>query len=288
MAMQTVTPKPERARDPLLIVQIMLSVLLVVTLTLGAIADRRAPATTPPADLSGADTQAALTATAQLTEAARARTPTAEISQTTAASETPSPMPTSTPTLTPTITATATPLREPIPKSGRGDLVFYPQKWIGPAIVHITYGGKGPFVAWTQNDNAEREDLLANSSGPYEGNSLIDYLGNQRTLRFEVRTSDSWQIEVLPLSMAKHLAIPGIVQGNGDDVVVLQGPYAADLLSVDANPATGRFVVWGFGAKREAAIDAVAPYTGTVSLPRDTTILAIKAVGPWRLEITTR
>jgi hypothetical protein len=35
-------------------------------------------------------------------------------------------------------------------------------------------------------------------------------------------------------------------------------------------------------------IDAVAPYSGTVVLPGDTTVLAIKASGPWSLELTTR
>jgi hypothetical protein len=86
----------------------------------------------------------------------------------------------------------------PILRTGIGDSVFYPQKWVGPAIVRITYGGAGALVVWSQNANGDREALLANTTGPYRGDSLIDVLGSQRTLRFEVRTAGAWQIEVCP------------------------------------------------------------------------------------------
>ncbi len=172
--------------------------------------------------------------------------------------------------------------------TGRGDSVFYPQKWIGPAVVRISYDAAGPLAVWTQNDNAEREDLLANVVGPYHGNSVIDLLGTQRILRFEVRTAGDWTIEVLPLSAALHLTIPGAIQGAGDDVVVLEGPFAPDLLSIDASTANGDFSVLAYGSQRDQVVGAVGPYTGTVSVRRDTTVLAVKSSGPWRLEITTR
>jgi hypothetical protein len=197
----------------------------------------------------------------------------------------------STPTaLAPTASAspTATPPREPIAHSGIGDSVFYPQKWIGPAVVRISYDGPGPLTVWTQNDDAEREDMLANVVGPYQGNSVIDLFGNQRILRFEVRTAGAWTIEVLPLSTAMHLSIPGAIQGSGDDVVVFDGPFTPDLLMVDAPLATGAFTVLSYGSQRDEVIGTSGPYSGTVSIPRDTTVLAVKALGPWRLEIATR
>jgi hypothetical protein len=107
-------------------------------------------------------------------------------------------------------------------------------------------------------------------------------------LRFEVRTADAWSIVVLPLSAALHLTTPGAIQGNGDDVVVLDGPFAPDLLTVDASTSLGDFSVYAYGSQRDQVIGAVAPYTGTVSIRRDTTVLAVRSSGPWRLEITTR
>jgi hypothetical protein len=173
-------------------------------------------------------------------------------------------------------------------RTGTGDSVFYPQKWIGPAVVRITFSGEGPLLVWTQNDNGDREELLTNTIGPYDGDSLIDLLGSQRTLRFEVRSGESWQIEVLPLSRARHLAAPGSVGGTGDEVIVLEGLYEPDLLQVDASGATGVFAVWAYGGGRERVISSYAPYMGTVPIPKGTTALTIRATGPWSLEITIR
>jgi hypothetical protein len=272
---QTVRTQPERPRHSLAVVQITLIGLLVISLTLGAL-------------LEG-DESAVATVAATATATPVQMSPTAAATDTSGpATRTLEPTPTSPPTQTESPSPTATPPREPIVHSGRGDSVFYPQKWIGPAVVHVGYDGAGPLTVWTQNDNAEREDLLVNSVGPYQGNSVIDLLGTQRILRFEVRTADAWTIEVLPLSAALHLSLPGAIQGVGDGVIVLEGAFPPDLLSVDAPTVTGDFLVFAYGTQRDQVIGTVGPYSGTVSIRRDTTVLAVKAVGPWRLDITTR
>lgn len=273
--MLTVTTQPDRLRNPLVVVQVALIGLLGLSLTLGALFERHERGA-PSAAASATATRAEISATATITETAGPATPT------------PGSAASAIPAQTATPSATATPPREPVLHSGRGDSVFYPQKWIGPAVVRIDCDGAGPLTVWTQNDNAEREDLLVNVVGPYHGNSVIDLLGSQRILRFEVRTAEFWTIEVLPLSAAMHLTIPGAIQGAGDDVVVLEGPFAPDLLAVDAGTATGNFSVLAYGIQRDQVIAAVAPYTGTVSIRRDTTVLAVRSNGPWRLEITTR
>ena len=269
------TTQPDRLRNPLVIVQVVLIGLLVISLTLGALLEGDDPATRTEAATFTA-TPAQITATGAAAAAVSPATSTVE--------------PTSTvqPTLTAPPSPTATPAREPIVHAGRGDSIFYPQKWIGPAVVRIGYDGAGPLVVWTQDDNAEREDMLVTVAGPYHGSSVIDVLGSQRILRFEVRTADAWTIEVRPLSAALHLTIPGAIQGTGDDVVVLDGAFAPDLLTVDASTSIGDFSVFAYGAQGDQVIGAVAPYAGTVSIRRDTTVLAVKSSGPWRLEITTR
>ena len=154
--------------------------------------------------------------------------------------------------------------------------------------MRTSYDDSGPLTVWTQDDNAERQEMLVNAAGPYHGNAVIDLLGSQRILRFEVRTAGAWTIEVQPLSAALHLGIPGAIQGAGDDVVVLEGPFAPDLLTVDASTAMGDFSVFAYGSQGDQVIGAVAPYSGTVSIRRDTTVLAVRSPGPWRFEITTR
>jgi hypothetical protein len=274
---RAVMSKSEFARGPLLIVQIILVAALVTALVLAAMNETDAPAApAAPASPTSQATHSPSTAPvlATMTEIVPASTSTTEPTPTALRTETPVP--------------TATPPREPIVRVGSGDLVFYPQKWVGPAVVRIRYEGDGPFVVWTQNNNGEREDLLANSAGAYRGDSLIDFAGSQRTLRFEVRAQEGWQLEVLPLSLGRHVQVPGAFSGNGDDSIVFDGPFVPDLLSVDASQALGPFAVWAFGQTSELVISGAAPYVGTVALPRGTTALGVKSTGSWSMEITTR
>ena len=271
---RTNTGKPEAWRSPLLLILILLVGLLFATLTLSAIREGSAPGLTPTLDVSAINTRAMSGERIRLTQTAQAWTPTPEPSPTSTSTNTPPPSP--------------TPPRVPILRTGTGDAVFYPQKWIGPAVVRISYDGSGPLLVWTQNDNAEREDLLASTTGPYHGDSLIDFLGSQRTLRFEVRTGEAWQIEVLPLTEARRAALPGTISGIGDEAIVFDGSYVPDLMTVDASGATGSFTVWAFGQGREQVVVNPAPYSGTVALPMGTTALAVKAQGPWSLDITIR
>ncbi|MFH1186387.1 MAG: hypothetical protein V1755_15360 [Chloroflexota bacterium] len=266
--------KPDPVRNPLLIIQIVLIGMLFVALTLSAIAERDAPASAPTANVNAIKTQASLTAWANPTRTAEASTPAAEYTPTPSATATPSPTPTQPP--------------EPILRTGTGDSVFHPQKWIGPAVVRITYDGRGPFLVWTQNENGKRELMLANSLGAYHGSSLIDFQGPQRTLRIEVRTAEAWHIELLPLSAARREHIPGAIRGTGDEVVLLDGSQAPDLLTADASTAWGNFSVWAYGNPSHLVINAVAPYTGALPLPPGTTALAVKAIGPWSLQLTAR
>ena len=266
--------QPERPRNALTVIQIILVCLLVISLTLAALFESNT-SSSPTLTLTATTENEQPTATMEFTIPS-AGTAAVQSTPTTGATEPERPSP------------TATPPREPIVHTGTGDSVFYPQKWVGPALVRISYSDAGPLAVWTQNDNGERDDLLVSSVGPYHGNTVIDMLGTQRILRFEVRTAGAWTIEVLPLSAALHLTIPGTIVGAGDDIVVLQGPFAPDLLSVDAQNLSGEFLVTAYGTQRDQVVSATGPYAGTVSIPSDTVVLAVKATGPWMLEITTR
>ena len=256
--------------------QLALVGMLVVALILTAVAERNAASATPTAGFEPFAPTASPGARAPLTSTPDVSTATAE--------DTPEPTDTPVPTPSPS----PTPQREPILRTGSGDSVFYPQKWIGPAVVRITYDGQGPLGVWTQNDNGEREDQLANSAGPYRGDSLIDFSGSQRILRFEVRTAGYWQIEVLPLSLARHAAVPAAIDGSGSEAIIFDGPYSPDLLQADAPGVTGEFAIYAFGSTRVPLVQTIGPYAGTVPFPRGTTALAVKATGPWHLEVTTR
>ena len=293
-----VPPKQDPVRNPLLIIQVVLIGMLFVALTLSAIFERGAPGSAPTADVNAIKTEAVLATWASATQTAEVWTPTLQFTPTAenapTLSATVTPSPTSTAQYTPPLSTTDTPSSaatrppEPILRTGTGDSLFYPEKWPGPAVVRITYDGSGFFSVWTLDKDGKRELQLANSLGAYHGDSLIDFLGNQRTLHFEVRTAGAWQIELLPLSSAHRESIPGVIAGTGDEVILLDGSQTPERLTVDASDAWGNFTVWAYGGASNLMINAVAPYTGTMPLPSVTTAIAVKAIGPWSLEIITR
>jgi len=195
------------------------------------------------------------------------------------------PIPTDTPTATPR--PTSTPSAGPISISGSGDSIESADTGGRPSIAHITYTGGSNFVVRNYDASGERIKLLVNTIGAYDGTVGIDLRDDEHTTRFGIESSGSWTIEVLPLNQAREAQIPEVIEGNGDDVVLLRGD-ATDLMTVDASLANGTFSIWGFyDDLRYPVIYSTAPYTGTVLMLRTTHLLTIEAEGPWSLDITS-
>ena len=203
-------------------------------------------------------------------------------------SATNTPVPTSTPqpTKTPTLMPTATATPKPIKLSGTGDSVVDIDKGDWAAIVKIKYSGGGNFAIWTYGKTGEKYDLIVNTVGVYSGTRPIDFLNNQRTARFEITASGKWEIEVLPSTQARSIKVPGLIEGNGDDVILLIGE--PDLGKVDASKATRNFAIWAYSTTgRDLPVNKIAPYSGTIIL-KNAVFLDVKATGPWSIEITSK
>ena len=192
------------------------------------------------------------------------------------------------PTETPLPTPTSTPVPEPISLTGSGDSVLDFQKWDGPAIIKVVHNGGGNFVIWNDDANGEHMDLLVNTVGQYQGTLPLDFMEGEFTARFEVTAGGPWEIHVLPLDSVRREEIPGTFTGTGDDVIVLTGSALPDLLKADASTARGNFVIFTYGDNRDLVINEIAPSTGTVTVGRDTILLAITADGAWSIEVTAR
>jgi hypothetical protein len=228
------------------------------------------PARSPTWDIQAYKTESALTQAAQPTN-------------------TPRPTSTKGPTSTPKPTNTLTPVPTPVVLSGTGDSVVDSPWTEGPGLLQISYSGGSNFAIWNYDSNGEKIDLLVNTIGSYEGTVPLDFADDERTTRFEVTASGPWEIEILPLSMVRKESIPGTFTGNGDDVVALTNGDP-DLMVVDASTADGNFAIWSYGTDsgRDLLVNEIAPYTGTVIVPKDTFCLVISAEGDWSIEIKTR
>lgn len=198
------------------------------------------------------------------------------------------------PTNTPRPTVTFTPAPEPIVLSGNGDSVVDIKKWNGLAIAHIKYNGGSNFIIQNYDGNGNSIDLLVNKIGNYEGTVALDVLDNQQTTRFEVKSNGQWEIKILPLERVRRVEFPGTLEGNGDDVVLLLGTGKLDLLKIDASKADSNFIVYGLGSDNDLLVNEIAPYTGTVIVPRSLPVssgalmLIVSATGKWSIEVAVK
>jgi hypothetical protein len=234
--------------------------------------------------------QVAPTFTVALPTATATITQTPRPTRTTRPTITPRPTVTPRPTWTRTPVPSPTPTPQPIVLEGQGDTVIDSGKpGDYPAIARINYAGGRNFSVWSYGPDGDRIDLLVNTIGSYSGTVPIDLLVNQFTTRFEISSSGSWRIEVLPLEAARVEYVPGDISGEGDEVLWFNaGRNQPDTMVVDATGARGNFSIWSYGNGRDLVVNEIAPYQGTVILSGDTALLVIGAEGPWELSINTR
>lgn len=177
---------------------------------------------------------------------------------------------------------------KPVTLSGSGDSIQDFQNPFEVAIAHITGNAASHHFAVTSfGSDGERIDLLVNTTEPYEGIRLIDPRSGQHTTRFEINATGSWTIEVLPLSSARKFSVPGAIEGNGDDVVMLTGS-TPDLATVKGNAAGRHFAVMGYGQYSDLLVNTTDPYEGTVRLEADTVVLEVLATGSWSIVVKAK
>ena len=209
--------------------------------------------------------------------------------------DTPEPTNTPRPTNTSTPRPTFTPVPTPIVFSGSGDTVIDVEKWAGAAILQIEYTGSRNFIVWNYGSNNEAINLLVNTIGNYKGTRPLDFHDGEYTTRLVIEGTGQWKVEILPFEKIRTVSVPGIIEGEGDDVVALAGNnnQTTDTLSIDATRASRNFIVYGIGNSYELLVNEIAPYSGKVLVPGDLPVgtflvLIIEAKGPWSIEVATR
>jgi hypothetical protein len=205
--------------------------------------------------------------------------------------DTPAPTNTPSPTDTPLPTPTTTPPPQPLVFSGSGDMVLDINKWPGPAIAHFAHTGQSNFIVESFAADNSRIELLVNTIGNFKGVVPVDFDGSD-TKRFTIKADGPWEIQILPLSSANTMTVPGSISGEGDDVILLGGS-APDKITIDASQASSNFVLFSYSNpssidRLDLLVNEIAPYTGVVLAPNGTGILVLTATGPWKLDISGR
>jgi hypothetical protein len=202
-------------------------------------------------------------------------------------------IPPNTPESTNTPEPTNTPLPPTVPPehiilTGIGDSIVDINNPYEIAIVHITGNASSRFFA-VKNYGSDGIpiDLLVNTTDPYDGVRPLDFGNGEHTTRFEVSASDEWRIEVLPVSSAPVLTVPGSIDGKNDEVILVKGAKP-DLAKIKGNADSRFFAVKSYGHSSDLLVNTTDPYEGTVIVSDDMVIIEIQAIGTWSIEITAK
>ncbi|MGA9347980.1 MAG: hypothetical protein WBW48_04155 [Anaerolineae bacterium] len=205
---------------------------------------------------------------------------------------TPTPKPTKTPvppTSTPVPpTETPIPQLKPITLTGRGDDVVNVDKPDVPAIARIsTTQSGGNFAVISYDSSGNRIGLLVNKIGSYSGTRPIDFFDDEHTGRFEVKADGSWRIEILPLTSARSLSVPGRISGTGDDVIILRGSTPG--VATISHRGDSNFAVIAYGTLgRDLLVNEIGSYDGKVIVSDYAIALEMVADGNWSVDISSK
>jgi hypothetical protein len=210
---------------------------------------------------------------------------------TAAPSNTPQPTSTPKPTDTPLPTDTSTPVPEPVNVSGHGDQIVDAVNPYNVAIVHVT-GNKGSRYFGVTNYDADNNEigLLVNTTDPYNGYRPLDVRKGPHTARFQVKAVGDWTIEILPLSAAHSLDIPGAYSGTGDDVIVMYGHVEPDTAHITGNQGARYFGATSYGSDGaiHGLVNTTDVYDGSVLLSPKAVVLEFRAFGDWTIDVKTK
>lgn len=172
---------------------------------------------------------------------------------------------------------------------GTGDDVIEISKPDGklPALLLVSGNRLGrhfSIVAWDDSDRRAR--LLVNTTGSYVGIVPIDLPPLTNTTLLDISASGTWNIQVYSIGAAQRIKVPGTFEGEGDDVLWIDGdPSRA---TIQGNAASRHFAVTAYdgqGNRLGLQVNTTKPYKGTVIIPRGTLLLEMETVDGWSVEL---
>jgi len=154
--------------------------------------------------------------------------------------------------------------------------------------VHIKGNSSSRHFAVKSYDiNGESIELLVNTTNPYDGICPLDFMSGEWTTRFEVTASGSWSIELVPLTSLRVLTVPGTIEGNGDEVFLINGG-TPDTAKIIGNSSSRHFAVKSYGDDRDLLVNTTDPYESEVLVDGNAVIIEVISESKWSIEIFER
>ena len=129
-----------------------------------------------------------------------------------------------------------------------------------------------------------RLDAIVNTTEVYNG---IVFDKKQTTATLEIKSSDAWEITVLPLADMETVYKGSTITGSGD-CIFLFAPDAGESMSalVKGNKDERYFGVIGYSEtldRIEAFVNTTDSYNGQVMLRKNPRVFEVKSVGDWSI-----
>lgn len=217
----------------------------------------------------------------------------------TSPSPTDSPAPTATPTESPTPTASTTASPTPKPKKapdgesyafdGSGATATNTFTTDGGLVTFdLSHNGDSNFAVWLLNGNGEKEELLVNTIGSWDG-KVVMYLP-AGTYLLDVEADGSWDADVSQprYSSAEVDSLPQ--SSEGDDSTYI-GPFSVDGLTRVEFVAEDdeHYAVWlktHRGENMELLFNEIGPFEGSTAFGgTGDAIIQVRTNGEWKIVI---
>ncbi|MCT4782718.1 MULTISPECIES: hypothetical protein [Exiguobacterium] len=155
----------------------------------------------------------------------------------------------------------------------------------GFAVVESTYDGSGNFAVVLQDAQGNMLDLLVNEIGSYKGKSFI-WIKETEDYYLNINGNQgNWDIKIMQYRPLEIETLPGILEGNGDDVIffeINQGSYQiAFTHNGDSNFAVTVNAI-------DLLVNEIGNYEGSQRYSFEDTsvyVFVVKADGDWTITV---
>ncbi|MDP9841690.1 hypothetical protein [Streptosporangium lutulentum] len=168
--------------------------------------------------------------------------------------------------------------------SGEGDQVVRISATKTPGLLEFSHNGESNFIVWAVNQRGKKQDLLANTIGPYKGTVLYNSTAGSAIAALEIKADGAWTARFKPVTKARCWCA-GTIRGEGDQVLKLSPTRGLRTVSA-AHKGESNFIVFGYtrvGPYGDLLFNKIDAYKGNALLPTGTRLVTVKADGAWSL-----
>lgn len=163
--------------------------------------------------------------------------------------------------------------------NGNSDYVAEGLKVTGYAVLHVKHSGDSHFSVISYENGEDYDELLVNTSEPYEGDVLISHSGN---FSLEINAEGDWSITSSGLSIDDSTYF----SGHGDAVTGITTHDGGNWKIT--NDADSHFSVIEYGLNSgymDLLVNTSEPYEGIVKAEKgDNIFFKVNSAGNWTIE----